>query len=143
MTLEELIASNRDPRELKRAIAVKMRLQGLKHREIKPVLGVHSSYISRWERRYREQGVKGLELAYKGSSGYLKHSQLTEVIQWIKSKTQTSVWEVMDYIEQSYGVVYCSLQSYYELLKKAGMSWHKGKKKVPDTIALWWRNTTR
>ncbi|EGJ34367.1 MULTISPECIES: winged helix-turn-helix domain-containing protein [Moorena] len=128
MTLEELMASNRDPIELKRAIAMKMRLQGLKHREIQPVLGVQSSYISRWERRNREQGVKGLELAYKESLGYLKHSQSTEVIQRIKSKTQTTVWEVMDYIEQSYGVVYCSLQSYYELLKKAGMSWHKGKK---------------
>lgn len=47
MTLEKLIASNPDPRELKRALAVKMRIQGLKHREIQPVLGVQSSYISR------------------------------------------------------------------------------------------------
>lgn len=46
MTLEEFIASNRDPRELKRAIAVKMRIQGLKHREIQAVLGVQSSYIA-------------------------------------------------------------------------------------------------
>ncbi|NET69465.1 MAG: helix-turn-helix domain-containing protein, partial [Moorea sp. SIO1G6] len=60
MTLEELIASNRDPRELKLALAVKMRIQGLKHREIQAVLGVQSSYISRWEKRYREEGCSGL-----------------------------------------------------------------------------------
>ena len=71
MTLEELIASNPDPRELKRALAVKMRIQGHKHREIQPVLGVHSSYISRWESRYQEQGVAGLRLKYRGSEGYL------------------------------------------------------------------------
>ena len=44
MTLEELIASDPEPRELKRALAVKMRLQGMKHHQIQPVLGVHSSY---------------------------------------------------------------------------------------------------
>ena len=38
MTLEKLIASNPDPRELKRVLAVKMRLQGMKHREIQEVL---------------------------------------------------------------------------------------------------------
>ena len=31
MTLEELIATQPDPRELKRALAVKMRVQGMKH----------------------------------------------------------------------------------------------------------------
>ena len=34
MTLEELIASNLDPRELKRALAIKIRIQGHKHRLI-------------------------------------------------------------------------------------------------------------
>ena len=54
MDLEEFIASNPDPRELKRAIVVKMRIEGLKHREIGTILGVQSSYISPWEKRYRE-----------------------------------------------------------------------------------------
>ena len=42
MTLEELIASQPDPRELKRALAVKMRIHGMKHREIQEVLGVQA-----------------------------------------------------------------------------------------------------
>ncbi|MEL7475683.1 MAG: helix-turn-helix domain-containing protein [Cyanobacteria bacterium J06555_12] len=70
MTLEEFINSNPEPRELKRALAVKMRLEGMKHRQIQPILGVSSNYISRWEQRYREQGVQGLKLAHKGSQGY-------------------------------------------------------------------------
>ena len=143
MTLEELIASNPDPRELKRALAVKMRIQGHKHREIQPVLGVHSSYISRWESRYQEQGVAGLRLKYRGSEGYLSSKQRLAVIEWIGQKTQRTLWEVIDHIENSYDVVYRSLQSYYELLHNAGMSWHQGVKKVPDTMNLWCRPITR
>ena len=63
MSLEELIASNPDPKELKRALAVKMRLPGMKHREIQQVLAVHSSYISRWEKKYIEGGVEQIRLA--------------------------------------------------------------------------------
>ncbi|NEO02908.1 MAG: helix-turn-helix domain-containing protein [Moorea sp. SIO3I7] len=143
MTLEEFIASNRDPRELKRAIAVKMRIQGLKHREIQAVLGVQSSYISRWEKRYREEGCSGLRLRHKGSSGYLSHSQRQAVIDWIKQETQRNLWELVDHVEQVYGVVYRSWQSYYDLLKSAGMSWHQGKKKVPSMISLWSMSTTK
>ncbi len=43
MTLEELIASQPEPRELKRALVVKMRIQGMKLREIQALLGVYSS----------------------------------------------------------------------------------------------------
>ena len=143
MTLEELIASNPDPRELKRALAVKMRIQGHKHREIQLVLGVHSSYISRWESRYQEQGVAGLRLKYRGSEGYLSSQQRLAVIEWIGQKTQRTLWEVIDHIENSYDVVYRSMQSYYELLQSAGMSWHQGVKKVPDTMNLWCRPITR
>lgn len=143
MTLEELIASNPDPRELKRALAVKMRIQGLKHREIQAVLGVQSSYISRWERRYREEGLAGLSLRHKGSSGYLSNSQRQAVIEWIKLKTQRNLWELVDHIEHVYGVVYRSLQSYYDLLKSAGMSWHQGEKKVPSMMNLWCSSTTK
>lgn len=143
MTLEELIASNPDPRELKRALAVKMRIQGLKHREIQAVLGVQSSYISRWERRYREEGLAGLSLRHKGSSGYLSNSQRQAVIEWIKQETQRNLWELVDHVEHVYGVVYRSLQSYYDLLKSAGMSWHQGRKKIPSMMNLWCSSTTK
>jgi len=128
MLIEDFIASNPDPRELKRALVVKMRFEGLKHREIQAILGVESSYISRWEKRYREEGLAGIRLRYKGSSGYLSKSQREAVIDWIKQKTHRNLLELIDHIEQCYGVIYRSLQSYYELFQNAGMSWHQGKK---------------
>ena len=128
MTLEELIASQPDPRELKRALAVKMRVKGMKHREIQEILGVHSSYISRWSKSYQEQGIEGILLKHKGSCGYLSQEERVIVKKWIRQKRQRTLWDVIEHIEQNYKVVYRSMQSYYDLLKSAGMSWHKGRK---------------
>lgn len=143
MTLEELIASQPDPRELKRALVVKMRIEGMKHREIQAILGVYSSYISRWSKSYREQGVEGIRLKHKGSTGYLNESERIAVINWIQQKTQRTLWELIDHIESSYGVIYSSLQSYYDLLKNAGMSWHQGRKKVPNMMNQWCASATK
>jgi len=44
--LNTFIESNRDPRQLKRALAVRMSLQGYPHREIMPILQVSSGFIS-------------------------------------------------------------------------------------------------
>ena len=38
---------------------------------------------------------------------------------------------VRDYIEERYGVVYHSKQSYYELLEAGGMSYHRSEKSNP------------
>jgi putative transposase len=35
------------------------------------------------------------------------------------------------YLQQEYNVIYSSNQSYYDLLKAAGMSWKKSQKKNP------------
>jgi len=143
MELDEFIASNPDPRELKRAIAVQMRLQGFKHAQIQPVLGVRSSTISEWEQRYRNDGVEGLRLGYRGSTGYLSSEERAAVIAWIQQEKQRELWEVIDYIAETYEVTYSSLQSYYEILKAAGMSWQKGQKKAPSTTQRWCGDTTR
>ncbi|MEO0376841.1 MAG: transposase [Cyanobacteria bacterium P01_A01_bin.17] len=105
MTLEEFIASNPDP-------------------------GVASGYISSWEKYYQADGISisGLHLAHKGSMGYLSASQRACVESWIQQKSQQTLWELIDHIEQEYQVLYRSLKSYYTLLKAAGMSWHQGQK---------------
>ena len=105
-----------------------MRMKGMKHREIQEILGVHSSYISRWSKSYREQGIEGILLKHKGSCGYLNQKEKKAVEKWIQEKKQRTLWDVIEHIEQNYKVVYRSMQSYYDLLKKAGMSWHKGRK---------------
>ncbi|HAO20707.1 MAG TPA: hypothetical protein DCQ37_09695 [Desulfobacteraceae bacterium] len=40
--------------------------------------------------------------------------------------------KLRDHIEEKYGVVYKSEQSYYDLLKAAGKSRHKSQKKNPE-----------
>ena len=41
---------------------------GFKQRVIQSILGVPSSFISTWKKRYQAEGVDGLRLAYTGSS---------------------------------------------------------------------------
>ena len=66
-SLSAFIASNPDGRELKRALAVQMTLSGFKQGSIQALLGVQSSFISTWKKRYLAEGVDGLRLGYKGS----------------------------------------------------------------------------
>ena len=132
MTLEEFINNNPDPRELKRALAVKMRQSGYTHRKIQEILNVVSSFISKWEQRYIEQGVEGLKLGYSGRESYLSSQERKEVIQWLKQKGEWNLSELIEHLHSQYQVGYSSLQSYYQLFSDAGISWHKGVKKTQN-----------
>ena len=134
MTLDEFISHNPDPRELKRALAVKIRFSGYTHRKIQEILNVGSSFISKWERRYREQGVEGLKLGYTGRISYLSSRERQQTIQWLKQNGEWNLEELIEYLFEEYQISYSSLQSYYELFAAAGISWHKGVKKTPKKI---------
>lgn len=121
-SLLEFIQSNPDPRELKRALAVKMTLTGYKHWEIGKILGASSGFISKWKQVFVEQGIAGLSLGYKGSLGYLSPSQKQEVIAWLKTKAYWNLEELEYYVAHHYDVVFKSKQSYYELFQAAGIS---------------------
>jgi putative transposase len=123
-TLEGIIDS-KVGREIKRAIAVKMVSQDFLVKDICELLDVSDSFVSKWKTVYEEQGAKGLLLRYKGSTGFLTPRQRCEVILHLKNQTHFSVEELRDWIERRYGVVYQSKQSYYDLLKDAGISWHR------------------
>ena len=75
-SLSAFIASNPDARELKRALAVQMTLLGLKQGAIQAILGVQSSFISTWKKRYLSEGVACFRLGYKGSQPYLLVAKL-------------------------------------------------------------------
>lgn len=129
--LSQLIQSNPDPRELKRALAVQMVFQNYRHREIQSVLQVCSGFISKWTQVFEQQGVEGLRLQYKGSKGYLDFAQRQVVLEWLKQKNYWNLQELQAYLEDSYCVVFRSLQSYYELFHSAGISWKKTQKSNP------------
>ena len=84
--LTEFIQSNPDARELKRALAVKMALQGEPYSQIKKLLGIHPSCITNWKNRFLEQGLNGIKLGYQGSKGYLTPESRVEVVNWLKEK---------------------------------------------------------
>ena len=133
LTLQEFIQSNPDPRELKRAIAVQMSLQGLKHYQIQDALGVSSGFISKWTQRYAQQGVLSLKLAHQGSRGYLTPQQRQAILDWLSQRDSWNLCELQDHIQEEYGVKFQSKQSYYDLFHQAGMSWKKTQKHNPKT----------
>jgi putative transposase len=130
-TLEQFIQSNPDPRELKRALAVQMSQRGHSYREIRDVLQVSLGFITTCCQRYEADGVSGLKLNYWGTVGYLKREHKQELLAWLTQKDAWLMEEVVERIEQTYGVVYQSQQSYYARIKEAGFSWKKAQPTHP------------
>lgn len=131
-TLEQFIASNPDPMELKRALAVQMSQRGQSYRDIRDILQVSLGFISASRQRYQRSGVEGLRSHYWGTKGYLSDEQKQALFKWLDGQDSWTLEEVIHQIEDEYGVVYQSLQSYYALLQQAGFSWKKAQPVHPD-----------
>lgn len=132
--MEELysfIASNPDPRELKRALAVSMTLRGRTHAEIIKTLQVSSGFISKWKQSFILKGVEGIKLGYQGSLGYLTKMQKQQVIDWLTGKNYWNLNELECYIAEKFDVTFAAKSSYYDLFSEAGISWKKSQKKNP------------
>jgi putative transposase len=129
--LRELIQSNPDPRELKRALAVQMVMQEYTYVKIRDILQVSVGFVSKWKQIYEEQGIAGLRLKYQGSNGYLSAVARLEVINWLQQKKHWNLSQLQHHIEDNYEVVFASNQSYYDLFKQAGISWKKTQKRNP------------
>lgn len=129
--LLELIKGKPDPRELKRALAVKLVMQNYPYREIQKILNVSIGFISKWKQTFESLGVNGLTLGYKGASSYLSSQQKTEIITWLKSKAYWDLEELQQHTADKYAVSFKSKQSYYDLFTEAGISWKKTQKKNP------------
>lgn len=122
--LAALIEATKDARELKRALSVKMGQSGIAAVQVGELLHVTPQYVRKWQRRYESEGVEALRVGYRGSESYLSGEQRQGVAEWIGTHETISVEEVRDYMEEQYGVVYRSKQSYYEFLEAGGMSYH-------------------
>ncbi len=59
--LNKFIKSRQDSRELKRAIAVKLALEKYSYLEIKSILNVSPSFITKWKKIFLSQGIKHQE----------------------------------------------------------------------------------
>jgi transposase len=130
-SLDEIINESRDAREVKRALCVKMALNEMPTSQVCEMLNVSPQYVSKWRGTYQAEGAASLLLAHRGSESYLKPEARSQITDWIKEHETISVEAVRDYIEEKYGVVYQSKQSYYDLLELGGMSYHKSEKRNP------------
>ena len=129
--LTQFIQSNPEPREMKRALAVKMALQEEPYSNITQLLGMHKSSITSWKQRFEAQGLEGIKLAYQGAKSYLTSAQRAEVITWLKAKNYWNLEELVTHLDEQYGVIYQSKQSYYELFSSADITWKKSQKTNP------------
>ena len=80
----------------------------------------------------------------KGSESYLDKEQRTSVISWLQQKNYWHLQELVTEIEDKYGVIFASKQSYYNLFEEAGISWKKTQmsnpKKDPELVQKKSRN---
>ena len=129
--LDEIINEAQDAREVKRAVSVKMSAQGFSPVQICHVLNVSLQYVSKWKGVYEAEGGEALRLGYRGSESYLQEEQRQAILRWLAARETVNVAALRDYIEEQYGVVYRSKQSYYELLEAGGMSYHRSEKDKP------------
>ena len=144
MDIQELVLLNfmeqtSDPRELKRAIAVRMRLKKYSRKQVGELLNVGPDYVTKWTSIFKQEGVTSLKIGYQGSSGYLSKDERTEVIEWLPRQHHWSLDNLIQHLKTVYKVVYQSKQSYYQILKQAKLSWKRvqpdNPKKDPVQVA--------
>jgi putative transposase len=131
--LTGFIHSNPEARELKRALAVKMALEGEAYSKITKLLGINKSYITIWKQKFEAKGLEGIKLGYQGAKSYLTPTQRMETLAWLKTNNCWHFEELVTYLDEHYGVIYQSKQSYYDLLVTANVSWKKSQKFNPKS----------
>lgn len=123
-TLDEFLATVRDAREYKRALVVQLCERGQRAADVARLLQVSEAFISTCRKRYAADGVASFALGYQGGTSFLSADERAEVLSWIAAQERPNVRGLYTYLKDTFGVVYESRQSYYNLLKAAGLS-HK------------------
>ncbi len=137
--LQAFLNEHRDSREYRRALAVKLALQGYLYATICEMLDVTPGFISQAKTAYEIAGIDGLRLKYQGGQPFLTDEQRQAVISWLKVQQIWSVEQLRTHIQTTYAVVYKSNQSYYELLAEAGITYKRSQainpKHNPEQVA--------
>jgi transposase len=129
--LEAFLTEERDARVYKRALAVKMALNGYLYDVICDILHVSPGFISQWKKAYTESGIEGLRLNYHGPTPFLGPNEKQAVITWLHEQQTWDLEQLKTHIEATYGIVFQSRQSYYDLLAEAKITWKKAQRANP------------
>lgn len=131
--LQAFIRSERDSRQVKKALAVKLIYQDYGYSAVVDILDVSLGSLSHWRRAYEGEGLAGFKPNHQGRQSYLSPEQRTSVLTWLQSKAIWTLNELESHLAETYDVVYESKQSYYDLFDAAGISWKKTSKVNPKT----------
>jgi putative transposase len=129
--LTAFLAEKRDSREYRRALAVKLALQGYLYETISDMLDVTHGFVSQSKKAYETQGTASLTLKHKGSQPYLSAEERQSVIDWLNAQQEWSVERLYEYIEVTYDIVFHSRQSYYQILADADITYKQSQKVNP------------
>jgi transposase len=129
--LTAFLAEKRDSREYRRALAVKLALQGYLYEAISTMLDVTPGFVSQSKKAYETQGTAGLTLKHQGGQPYLSASDRQAIIEWLKAQQEWSIEHLEAYIETTYGVIFQSRQSYYQFLADADITYKRAQRANP------------
>jgi putative transposase len=129
--LAAFLAEKRDSREYRRGLAVKLALQGYLYEMICDMLDVSPGFVSQSKTAYEAHGIEGLTLKYQGTRPFLSASERQSVIDWLKAQQEWSVERLHEHIQTTYGIVFQSRQSYYQLLKEAEITYKRAQRINP------------
>ena len=133
--LQGFISKQRDGRQLKKALAVKLLYQGHTYESVVSILDVSMGSVAGWKQAYEASGLLGLMPQHKGRKGYLEAAERAAVLDWLKQKSIWTLGELEYHLAEGYDVTYESKQSYYDLFEAAGLSWKKTSKANPKADA--------
>lgn len=122
--IDTFLATARDAREYKRALVVQLCARGYRAADVARMLQVSEAFVSTCRKRYAADGVASFTLGYRGGTSGLSADERSEALTWIAAQERPNVRSVRTYLQETFGVVYESRQSSYNLLKEAGLS-HK------------------
>jgi transposase len=115
--LNNFVNQTTEVKEIKRALAAQMVLQGISYHKIQELLNVSHQFISKWKNRVIFEGVESLKLQFKGTKSELKPQEKEQVINWLREQEYLRLSDLKIYLEREYNIIYKSNQSYYNLLK--------------------------
>lgn len=129
--LQRFLDIHPDAREMKRALAVKLALQGYAYRAIKEIINVSPGFVSKWKKRFKAEGIEGLRLGYKGAKKKLSEKEIEEVVKWILCQDYWDIGDLEIHLIEEYDVVFEAAQSYYNIFKQARITRQKAEQVNP------------
>ena len=129
--LKAFTRKQRDGRQVKKALAVKLLYQGHTYESVVSILDVSLGAVHEWKQLYESSGLSGFVPKHKRRKGCLEASEKASVLGWLKQKSIWTLGELEYHLAEAYDVTYASKQSYYDLFDAAGISWKKTSKINP------------